>query len=175
MTASCWLCATMVVLVFWIACMSGCCTCCHLSLLRGLPNAWATSCWKENEIMNGNYRDHVAFVWTWRRREQRLSFCRTFHPFIQHHDAAAVHRHTLRSPMSHFLHRRFGMGCQALNFRSRANYVLKMSRMHACWKNAQPLYNTLMPQPCAKPPRSGSAVLLDNTDPVCFSILQKWY
>ena len=31
----------------------------------------------------------------------------------------------------------------------------------------------LTPQPCGKPPRSGSAVLLDKNDPVCFSILQK--
>ena len=55
-----------------------------------------------NEIMNGNQGDHVTFVWSWRRSKQRLSFCRTSHPFIQHHDADAVHRRTLRSPMSHF-------------------------------------------------------------------------
>ena len=52
----------------------------------------------KNEIMNGNQGDHVTFVWSWRRSRQRLSFCRTFHPFIQHHDADAVHRRTLRSP-----------------------------------------------------------------------------
>ena len=46
------------------------------------------------------------------------------------------------APMSHFLHRRVGMGCQALNFLSRGNYVFKMSRMHACLQNVQPLYNT---------------------------------
>ena len=45
-------------------------------------------------------------------------------------------------PMSHFLHRRVGIGCQALNFLSRGNYVFKMSRMHACLQNVQPLYNT---------------------------------
>ena len=33
------------------------------------------------------------------------------------------------------------MGCQALNFLSRGNYVFKMSRMHACLQNVQPLYN----------------------------------
>ena len=53
---------------------------------------------RKNEIMNGNQGDHVTFVWSWRRNKQRLSFCRTFHPFIQHHDADAVHRRTLRSP-----------------------------------------------------------------------------
>ena len=46
------------------------------------------------------------------------------------------------APMSHFLHRRVGMGCQALNFLSWGNYVFKMSRMHACLQNVQPLYNT---------------------------------
>ena len=46
------------------------------------------------------------------------------------------------SPMSHSLHRRVGMGCQALNFLSRGNFVFKMSRMHACLQNVQPLYNT---------------------------------
>ena len=52
----------------------------------------------KNEIMNVNQGDHVTFVWSWRRSKQRLSFCRTFHPFIQHHDAGAVHRRTPRSP-----------------------------------------------------------------------------
>ena len=46
------------------------------------------------------------------------------------------------APMSHLLHRRIGMGCQALNFLSRGNYVFKMSRMHACLQNVQPLYKT---------------------------------
>ena len=44
--------------------------------------------------------------------------------------------------MSHFLHRRVGMGCQALNFLSRGNYVFKMSRMHACLQNVQLMYKT---------------------------------
>ena len=34
------------------------------------------------------------------------------------------------------------MGCQAVNFLSRRNYVFKMSRMHACLQNVQPLYKT---------------------------------
>ena len=33
------------------------------------------------------------------------------------------------------------MGCQALNFLSRGNYVFKMSRKNACLQNVQPLYN----------------------------------
>ena len=39
--------------------------------------------------------------------------------------------------MSHFVHMWVGMGRQALNFCSRANYVFKMSRMHACLKIVQ--------------------------------------
>ena len=130
----------MVALVFWIAYTRSCCTCCHLHCLRCLQNACATSgsnIWK-NEIMNGNQGDHVTFVWSWRRCKQRLSFCRTFHPFIPM-PRTDVHS---GAPMSHFLHRRVGMGCQALNFLSWGNYVFKMSRMHACLQNVQPLYKT---------------------------------
>ena len=54
----------------------------------------------KNEIMNGNQKDHKTFVWTLRRSKQRLIFCRTFHQYIQHHDADAdaEHRHTPRNP-----------------------------------------------------------------------------
>ena len=52
----------------------------------------------KNEIMNGNQGDHVISVWSWHRSKHRLSFCRTFHRFLQHHDADAVHRRTLWSP-----------------------------------------------------------------------------
>ena len=31
-------------------------------------------------------------------KQAKIEFCRTFHPFIQHHDADVVHRRTLRSP-----------------------------------------------------------------------------
>ena len=52
------------------------------------------------------------------------------------------------------------------------------SKCHACMPVCK-MYNSctiyLTPQPCGKPPRSGSAVLLDKNDPVCFSILQKLY
>ena len=39
--------------------------------------------------------------------------------------------------MSHFLNGQVGMGCQALNFWLRANYLFKISRMHACLQNVQ--------------------------------------
>ena len=41
--------------------------------------------------MNGYQGDLVTFVWIRRRRKQRLTFCRTFHQFIQHQDADAVY------------------------------------------------------------------------------------
>ena len=40
------------------------------------------------------------------------------------------------APMPHFLDS-LGMGYQVLNFRSRANHVFKMSRMHDCLQIAQ--------------------------------------
>ena len=82
-----------------------------------------------DKIMISNQGVHVTLVWTWRLSKQRLSFFRTFHPFIQHHDVDAVAGRTPWDPMSHFLNRRVGMGCQA--FRLQANYVFKISRMHA--------------------------------------------
>ena len=50
------------------------------------------------------------------------------------------------------------------------------SKCHACMpvcKMYNPCTKHLTPQPCGNPPRSGSAVLLDKNDPVCFSISQK--
>ena len=44
--------------------------------------------------MNGNQGDRVTFVWTWRRQQAEMEFLQ----FIQHHDADAVHRSTLRNP-----------------------------------------------------------------------------
>ena len=136
----------MVALVFWIACTRSGRTCCHLSLLRGLQNPWAISWSNENEIMNGNQGDHATFVWTWRRSKQRLSFCRTVHPFIQRPMPIPCTDVHSGAPMSLGLHMWVGMGCQALNFRSQANYVFKMSRMHACLKMYNPLYNTFKSQ-----------------------------
>ena len=57
----------------------------------------------KNETMDGNQGDHVTFVWIWRRSKQRFSFCRTFHQFIEHHDADTVHRRTLLNPDVPFL------------------------------------------------------------------------
>ena len=89
----------MVALVFWIACTRAAVAraaifiVCDVFKMRERRHGQM-----KNEIMNGNQGDHVTFVWSWRRSKQGLSFCRTFHPFIQHHDADALHRRTLRSP-----------------------------------------------------------------------------
>ena len=74
------------------------CTCCHLHCCEVFKMHERHHAQMKSEIMNGNQGDHVTFVSSWRRSKQGLSFCRTFHPFIQHHDADAAHRRTLRSP-----------------------------------------------------------------------------
>ena len=161
----------MVALVFWIACTRSGSTCCHLSLLWGLQNAWETSCSNENEIMNGNQGDRVNFVWKRRRGKQRLSLCRTFHPFIQHHDTDAIHRCTLRSRPDVTLPTHAGWYEFPV-----AGQLCVQNVTHACLleKNVQPMSIHLKPhQPRGKPFRSGSAVLLDKNNPVYFSILQK--
>ena len=92
----------------------------------------------KNEIMNGNHRDHVTFVWTWRRSKPRLRSCRTFHPFSQHNATmpmSCTDVHSEAPPMSHFLNRWVGMSCEALDFWSWANYVSKRPGMHACLQN----------------------------------------
>ena len=80
----------------------------------------------------------IWLLWTWCQSKQSLSFCRTFHPhFINTTmpmSCADVHS---GAPMSYFLNRQVGMGYQALNFWSRANYVYKMSCMDACLQNKQ--------------------------------------
>ena len=145
MTACCWLCTTMVTLVFWIACTRSGCTCCHLHCLRCLQNAWATSWSNKNEIMNGNQGDHVTFVWSWRRSKQRLSFWRTFHPFIQHHNADAVHRRTLRSPDVTLRTQAGWYGLSGFEFPV-AGQLCVQNVTHAfenaCLQNVQPLYST---------------------------------
>ena len=52
--------------------------------------------------------------------------------------------------------------------RLRANYVFKMSHMHACLQNVRN-------PPCGKPPRTRSAVLQDKNDPAFFEVYKKWY
>ena len=103
----------------------------------------------KNEI--GNQGDHVTFVWSWRRSKQRLSFCRTFHPFIQHHDADAVHRRTLRSPDVTILTLAGWYGLSGFEFPM-------CSKCHACMpvcKTCNPCATHLTPQPCGKLPGLG--------------------
>ena len=109
MTACRWLCTTMVALVFWIASTRSDCTCCHLhccDIFKMRERNQSTFNW--NEIMNGNQGDHVTFVSTWRRSKQRLSFCRTFQPFIQPRCRAQWQTYH-EAPTSHFLNRRVGI------------------------------------------------------------------
>ena len=100
-------------------------------------------------------------------KQAKIKFCRTFYPFMQHHDADAVHRRTLRSPMSHFLNRRVGMGFQALNFRSRANYAFKISRIHACLQTVQHIQS---PSPVENLPGLGQQCSLTRTTHHIFQV-----
>ena len=43
LTSCCWICATMVALVFWIACTRGGCTCCIVMKASIIHNSWAMS------------------------------------------------------------------------------------------------------------------------------------
>ena len=85
----------------------------------------------KNEIMNGNQGDHVTFVWSWRRSKQRLSFCRTFHPFIQNYNADAVHRRTLRSPDVTLLTQAGWYGLSGFEFPV-AGHLCDKNVTHAC-------------------------------------------
>ena len=123
LTACCWLCATMVALVFWIACTRRGCRCWHFHWCKvikireqpliarfigptwGPPGSYGPQLGPmyrlhepfylghhvqlKYEIENGNQGAHVTFVWIWRRSQQKLSFCRTFYPFTQHHRCRA--------------------------------------------------------------------------------------
>ena len=94
----------------------------------------------KNGIMNGNQSDRVTFVLTGCRGKHRLSFYRIFRQLIQHQDDDVFTDLHSETPTSHLLNGWVGMGCQALNFRLRANYLLEMLRMHACLQNVQHIY-----------------------------------
>ena len=129
----------------------------------------------KNEIMNGNQGDHVTFVWTWLRNKQRSSFCGTFHPVIQHHDADVVHRRTLRSLDVTLLTQAGRYGPSTFEFLVAGQLCVPNVTHASLFTNVQPLYNTFISPAIWKSPRSRSAVLLDKNDPVCFSVLQKQY
>ena len=175
MTVYCWLCTTMVALVFWIACTRSGCTCCHLHCLRCLQNARATS-WSSvkwnHERQPGWSCDFCVIMAS---KQSKIEFSRTFHPFIKHHDADAVHRRTPRSLDVTVLTHAGWYGLSGFEIPV-AGQLCVPNVTHACLfaKCATPL-QYLAPQPCGKQPRSGSAVLLDKNHPVCFSVLQKWY
>ena len=95
----------------------------------------------KNVIMNNYQGDHVTFVWTWRRRKQRLSFVAHFMNLF---NTAMLMPYTdicSETLMSHFWYRRVGLGCQALNFWWQSSFVFKMSRMNACLQNVLHSYS----------------------------------
>ena len=90
-------------------------------------------------------------------KQAKIDFCRTFRPFIQHHDADIMHWRTIRRTDVQLLNRRLGTSCQALNFRRGPTMY---SKCHAHIKIYMPWKTHFkpQPQPCGNPPSSGSAV-----------------
>ena len=141
----------MVALVFWIECTCSSCTCCHLHKTSQFVSDVMLN-WK-NEIMNGNQGDYLTFVWTWRRSKQGLNFCRTFHQFIQQHDADAVHK---RNPDVTLLKQ--AVWYELLGFEYQVAVQLCFQNFtHACLLAKCTTH--LKPQPCENPPRSGLTVI----------------
>ena len=169
-TACCWLCATMVALVFWIVCTRNGCTYCHIYCCEVLKRCKQYHTQMKNEIMSDIQSDHVTFVWTWHRSKQRLWSRRTFHPFIEHHDADTLYRRNLRSPEATLLKTAAWYGLPGVDGHGPAMY----SKCHACTP-VRKMYNTFK-APALGKPRSESAIVLYKNDPASFfSSLQKWY
>ena len=174
MTACCWLCTTMVTLVFWIACTRSGCTCCHLHCLRCLQNAWATSWSKEkwnHERQPGWSCDFCVIMASKQAKIEFLSHISSIYSTPRCRCRAQTYTPEPRchTPCTGGLvwAVRLWISCRG------ATMCLKC---HACMpvcKMFNPCTIHLTPQPCEKPPRSGSAMLLDKNDSVCFSILQK--
>ena len=161
----------MVDLVFWIVCRCSGCTCCLIFIVARSSKCvsdimlkWKMKSWTVTRVIMW------LFVWSWCWSKKRLSFCRTFNPFIQHHDADAVHRLTLRSPDVTLLTQTGGLVWAVRRWISGRGPTV-CSKCHACMpvcKMYNPCTIHLTPQPCGKPSRSGSAVLLDKNDQYAF-------
>ena len=125
-----WLCTTMVALVSWIVWTRSGCTCYDLHYC---------------EVFKMRERDHAQMKmksWTVTRvieASKDWVFCLTFHPSIQHDDADAVHRRTLRSPDVTLLNHAVWYGL--------SGFAFKMSRTHACLQNVRPCTTHLKPSP----------------------------
>ena len=126
----------------------------------------------KNEIMNGNQGDHVTLCdhGVEASKDWVLSHISSI---FQHHDADAVHRRTLRSPDVTLLTQAGWYGLSGFEVPV-AGQLRVQNLTYAClFAKCTACTIHFTPQPCEKPPRSGSAVLLDKNGPVCFSILQK--
>ena len=131
LTACCWLCTTMIAVVFWNACMPNRCTCCHhhyCEVFKMHDERYAAQL--KYEIMDGKRGDHVKQNWVFVTHFIHLLNITMPMPCTDIHS---------KVPMSHFWNRQVGMDWQALNVQSRADFVLKMSFMHACLLNVQPI------------------------------------
>ena len=108
-TACCWLCATMVALVFWIACTRSGSTCCNLHKISQLVSDvmlnWKMKSWTVTRpIMWLSCENGVEVSKDWVFVTHFINLFNTTMPM----PCTDVHSET---PMSHFWNRRVGMGC----------------------------------------------------------------
>ena len=115
----------MVALVFWIACTRSGCTCCNIVAKASQSMGDTTLNWKMKSWT-------VIRVIMWILCEQGVEssnvgvFVPHFVNLFNTTTPMLCRDVYSEAPMSHFLNRRVGMGCQALNFGQRSSYVLKM-------------------------------------------------
>ena len=84
------------------------------------------------------------------RSKQSLSFIAHFVNLSNTVMAMPWTNVNFKTSMSQSLSRRVDMGCQAMNLRLRANYLFKISCIHACLQNVQHIKS---PSTREKPPR----------------------
>ena len=139
------------------------------SSLRRLHKPWAMRCSIRNEIMDGNQGYHVILcehgaeaskVWV------SVAYLIDLFNATMPMSWTDIHSEV---PISHFLSRLVGVGCQALDF-SVQGKVCVQNVAHAYMLTKCKI--NLKPRSCGKAPRSRSVVLLDRKDPTCFSNLQ---
>ena len=170
--ACCWLCATMVALVFWIVCTRSGCTYCHIYCCEVLKSCKQYHAQMKNEIMSDIQSDHVTFVWTWHRSKQRLWSRRAFHPFIQHHDADTLYRRTLRSPEATLLKTAAWYGLSGVEFLVTGQRCVQNATRARLFAKCT---THLKPQHWGNPGLSQQLSYTRTTQHLFFSSLQKWY
>ena len=127
----------------------------------------------KNEIMNGNQGDHVTCV-IMASRQANIEFLSHISSIYLTPRCRCRAQTYTPEPRCHTSYTgglvwavRLWISCRGATMCSKCHACMPVCKMY------NPCTKHLTPQPCGKPPRSGSAVLLNKNDPVCFSIPQK--